>query len=200
MRPAVALLGNRAAAMDDRNASDCHRSAVGLERPMRRFTAGAARRTTGTLSEQSGGSARTLARGARLPEPQRRRHFPPSRAHTAWARRARAPSSSRSRTPGTSSKPTGRALRAGDRGLYAPARRLSHNQRVEVRPYSEEDLAMTEALETDPETMRELGGRCTDGRSGRGSGRRLRKPSLQLSGSAATRLDARYRVSSSGTR
>jgi RimJ/RimL family protein N-acetyltransferase len=29
---------------------------------------------------------------------------------------------------------------------------------VELRPYSEDDLALTEALETDPETMRELGG------------------------------------------
>src|SRR4051812_13079273 len=35
---------------------------------------------------------------------------------------------------------------------------LRHNQRVELRPYSEDDLALTEALETDPETMRELGG------------------------------------------
>ena len=47
----------------------------------------------------------------------------------------------------------------------------------------------TAGLETSP-ASRSLYRRS----SGRGSGRRLREPSLQLSGSDATRLDARYRV------
>ena len=34
----------------------------------------------------------------------------------------------------------------------------SYVRRVELRPYGEEDLALTEALECDPKVMRELGG------------------------------------------